>query len=58
MDAVGGVDCQEGHFLGTDIAENMCKKQFRPRVVERAKTGVQSEKDSTSYCWRLRESFL
>lgn len=60
MDVVGEVDClpQEGHLLDTDVAENMCKKQFRPRVVERTKAGVQSEEDSQSYCWSLRESFL
>lgn len=33
MDAVGGVDClpQQGHFLGTDIAENMCKKAVQTK---------------------------
>lgn len=60
MHTAEGVDClpQEGHFLSPDIAEDTDKKQFRPRVVERAKADVRSEEDTSSYCWRLKESFL
>lgn len=48
MEVVEGVSClpQTGHCLSTDLVENVCEKQLRPRVVERAKASMHSVEDS------------
>lgn len=56
VEVIEGGSClpQTEHCLNTDLAENACEKQVRPRVAERAKAGVHSEEDSRSYCWKPR----